>query len=410
MSLVCSKWSEGYGLPSVWKTFIFDLTKSQLSMDTCPIMKFVLKYGCMFRHVKVYYEFTRNGNWRHFIEFLQILTNNSQLFSFEFRGLPYLLRHIDNPTYVNIYTVIVNFLGSQHHLKRVKFYGCYFGINEGVELLRKLFQHSRKSLTHLVLPGFVSYDPMGEGQNSNFAQTLPTLADLPILSTLEIDYTLIFENMVAGPCAALQRVKNFQTLALSKIILEYNYRIKKIEDFRGLTSTDWQILKRLSPNLQVELTIETHSPSLRVVEFFIVPNMPITLFEYRYEAFEMGMEIDELFRHLLACKTNDHLVSLYLWSWKPDQDLVSHFIPFLTTCKKLRDLEISISYPTTFIDLMEYWLHNRPEYLENVFISILDIEDDEDYRTFKNLTSDYVSRLKLMGLNVQVETDYQVME
>ncbi|GBN06164.1 hypothetical protein AVEN_99242-1 [Araneus ventricosus] len=250
---------------------------------------------------------------------------------------------------------------------------------------------------------------MDEGHNSNFAQNLPTLADLPSLTTLETDYTLIFENMVAGQCTALQRVKNCQTLALSKIILEYEDRMIKMEDFRGLTSTDWQFLKMLSPNLQVELIIGTDSPSRREVEFFIVPNMPITLLEYRYEAFEMRMEIDDLFRHLLACKTNDHLVSLFLWSWKPDQDLVSHFIPFLTACKKLRDLEISISYPTTFIDLMEYWLHNRPEYLENVFISILDIEDDEHYTTFKNLTSDYVSRLKLIGLNVQVEFDYQVM-
>ncbi|GBN57678.1 hypothetical protein AVEN_228468-1, partial [Araneus ventricosus] len=50
MSLVCRKWSEGFSTPSVWKTFRFALT--ELSMDTCPIMKFVRKYSCMFRHVE----------------------------------------------------------------------------------------------------------------------------------------------------------------------------------------------------------------------------------------------------------------------------------------------------------------------------------------------------------------------
>ncbi|GBN62980.1 hypothetical protein AVEN_264443-1 [Araneus ventricosus] len=53
MSLVCRSWSKGYGSPSVWKTFRFDLTKSQLSLVTCPVMKFVQKYSSMFRHVEI---------------------------------------------------------------------------------------------------------------------------------------------------------------------------------------------------------------------------------------------------------------------------------------------------------------------------------------------------------------------
>ncbi|GBN46981.1 hypothetical protein AVEN_18388-1 [Araneus ventricosus] len=414
MSLVCSKWSEGYGLPSVWKTFIFHLTKSQLSMDTCPVMKFVQRYSRMFRHVEVYHEFSRKkrfiNTWcRHFIVFLQFLTSNSQLISVRFVGLSRLLRHIDNTTYDDIYRAIKNFLRSQNHLQRAEFYGYSFRIQEGVELLRILIQNNRKSLTHLVLKGFVLYDPMGQEQNSNFAQNLPILADLPSLTTFEIDYTLIFENMVARQCTALQTIKSCQTLVLSKIILEYENTMINIEDFRGLTSTDWQFLKMLSPNLQVELIIYTDALLRREVEFLIVPNMPITLLKYnlhRHEAFERRMITDELFRHLLACKTNDHLVSLNLWLWCPVQDLVSPFIPFLPACKKLKYLVINIHYPTNGLDLMEYWLNNRPEYLEKVNIYIWDIEDDEDYTTLKNLTSQYVSRLKLIGMNVEVEINY----
>ncbi|GBN78233.1 hypothetical protein AVEN_176167-1 [Araneus ventricosus] len=62
MSLVCHSWSEGYGSPSVWKTFRFDLTESQLSMDSCPEIEIVKKYSNMFRHVEIKGCQTRNND------------------------------------------------------------------------------------------------------------------------------------------------------------------------------------------------------------------------------------------------------------------------------------------------------------------------------------------------------------
>ncbi|GBN71791.1 hypothetical protein AVEN_98540-1 [Araneus ventricosus] len=86
MSMVCRKWSEGYGSPSVWKTFKFDFRDSQVSKNTCKVMTFVRKYSRMFRHVEIdcIHEEKRCliKSWsRYFIEFLQILTSNSQLFT-----------------------------------------------------------------------------------------------------------------------------------------------------------------------------------------------------------------------------------------------------------------------------------------------------------------------------------------
>ncbi|GBN88420.1 hypothetical protein AVEN_63106-1 [Araneus ventricosus] len=173
--------------------------------------------------------------------------------------------------------------------------------------------------------------------------------------------------MVACQSTAIQTVKNCQTLVLPKIVLDCRDGIIPIEDFRGLTSTDWRFLKMLCPDLQVELFICTTSPSRREVEFLILPNMPITWLQYRCSAFDMEMETDVLFGHLLACKTNDHLVSLVYDSDLNIRDLASTFPPFLQACRKLECLELFVAYPANGIDLLvQSWLENRPESLEKV--------------------------------------------
>ncbi|GBO36351.1 hypothetical protein AVEN_82123-1 [Araneus ventricosus] len=364
----------------------------------------------MFRHVEIECNFDMKERlieiWcRHFIEFLQILANNSQLHSIKFRDLDLCFGpRIDTPTYNNICRAIVDFLGSERQLKRAEFHYCSFGFSEGVELLRKLTEHNWQSLTHLVLQEFFRYESNDKEQVSNDAQKLPTFADLPSLRTLEMDYSLIFENMVASQSPDIQTIKSCQTRVLSKIILNYYNDSMEIEDCRGLTSTDWRFLKILCPDLQVELSITTNSATRRLVEFFILPNMPVTRLDYRNEDFETGIEINVLFDHLLTCKTNEHLVSFHLeWMW-PIQALSSTFIPFLQACRKLKYLELFIVYSARGIEvLLESWLENRPESLEKVIIDISDLEDEDDFPSLMNLTTEYVSLLKLAGLNIRVD-------
>ncbi|GBM14969.1 hypothetical protein AVEN_116610-1 [Araneus ventricosus] len=414
MSLVCHNWSEGFYSPSVCKAFRFDLTDSQLSKDTCPVMEFVRKCSSMFRHVEINCNFSMKKRllttWcRHFIEFLQILTSNSQLLSVNFQNLvfcfgPCFWICVDTPTYKNTCRAIAEFLGSQRHLKRAEFHYCSFGFNEGVEVLRKLTEHSRESLTHLVLEDFVRWKSLDREQDSNCLRHLPKLAILSSLTTLETDYSLIFENMVASHSNDIQAIKSCQKRVLSKIILKYCDDPMEIEDFRGLKSTDWRFLKILCPDLQVDLSIITDSATRRKVEFFIVPNMPITRLFYINDTFDDGIEIAVLFDHLLACKTNVHLVTLHLVWMLPIQHLSSTFIPFLQACKKLKCLELFIIPPTNGIDLlMKSWLENRPESLEKVIIDISCIRDEEDYPSLMNFTAEYVSLLKLAGLNIRVD-------
>ncbi|GBM06354.1 hypothetical protein AVEN_129370-1 [Araneus ventricosus] len=116
MSLACRKWLVGYHPPSVWKTFRFALTNSQLSMRTGDMMKFVWKYSSMFRHVEIeYIEYAKKHlikSWcRHFEVFLHILSSNPQLISVKFKDLSGCIWHIaDTPTYDNICRRIVVFL------------------------------------------------------------------------------------------------------------------------------------------------------------------------------------------------------------------------------------------------------------------------------------------------------------
>ncbi|GBO04298.1 hypothetical protein AVEN_8571-1 [Araneus ventricosus] len=409
MSLVCRRWSEGYG-SSAWKTFRFALTESQVSLDTCPVMKFAHKYSCMFRHVEIestwVYIWLMKKSCRHLVEFLQILTSNTQLTSVKFLYFANFLPRIDKPTYNNICREIVEFLASQRHLKRVEFDLCFFNFPECVEILRKLTENSRESLTHLKLQNFLRDENKDIEKDSNAAQKLPMLEDLPSLRTLETDYSFIFENMVARQSTAIQKVKNYQTLVLSKLILYYFNEFTDIKDFRGLTSIDWGFMKTLYPDLQVELILTTDSATRRDLKFFIVPNMPITRLDYmdeRGEKSNRGIDISDLFGHLLACKTNDHLVTLHLDWKKPIQHLSSTFIPFLQACKKLKSLELIIYSPSSGIDvLLESWLENRPESLEKVIIHVSCIDVEDDFSSLLNLTTEYVSLLKKAGLNISV--------
>ncbi|GBN87068.1 hypothetical protein AVEN_267185-1 [Araneus ventricosus] len=69
--------------------------------------------------------------------------------------------------------------------------------------------------------------------------------------------------------------------------------------------------------------------------------------------------------------------------------------PFLLACKQLKSLELFVLHNTNGIDLlMEFWLSNRTESLEEVPIDTSNIEDKEDYTNVMNTTSEYVSRLE----------------
>ncbi|GBM74368.1 hypothetical protein AVEN_156451-1 [Araneus ventricosus] len=183
MSLVCRSWSEGYSSPSVWKTFRFALTKTQVSLDACPVMKLVHKYSSMFRHVEIestcVYIWLMKKSCRHLVEFLQILTSKTQLTSVKFLYFANFLWRLDKPTYNNICRQIVDFLASQRHLKRVEFYLCFFNFEECVEILQTLTENSRESLTHLKLQNFLRDENRILDRTQMLRKRLPYAHDLP---------------------------------------------------------------------------------------------------------------------------------------------------------------------------------------------------------------------------------------
>ncbi|GBM33219.1 hypothetical protein AVEN_28212-1 [Araneus ventricosus] len=116
------------------------------------------------------------------------------------------------------------------------------------------------------------------------------------------------------------------------------------------------------------------------------------------------MEIDTLFNHFLACKTNEHLC-FFRFAWiLPIPDLASIFIPFLQASTKLKRLPLFIIYPANGMDrLARSWLENKPSSLEKVLIDISGVGNEENYTNLMNTVTEYVSLLKVVGLNLEVK-------
>ncbi|GBM18938.1 hypothetical protein AVEN_1566-1 [Araneus ventricosus] len=219
-------------------------------------------------------------------------------------------------------------------------------------------------------------------------------------------YSYIFEKRPASQYAGIDKLRESQGW---KITIQCHGSI--LSQFQGLASDNWRVLKQLHPDIQIELFFETNSQSRREVEFFIVPDLPITQLCCSFTVCKSEnssiMDIDALLSHLLACKTNEHLVAFSLAWILPIPDLASIFIPFLQDCIKLKCLQLFIIYPANGIDfLARPWLGNRPESLEKVFIDISDVGNKGNYRSLMNLVTEYVSILKVIGLNLDVKLNY----
>ncbi|GBM18940.1 hypothetical protein AVEN_1568-1 [Araneus ventricosus] len=408
MSQVCRKWSEGFNSPSVWKTFRFSLTESQLLMDPCPKIKCAEKYSRMFRHVEI--DFIRTVNvysietfCKRLLVFLDILTRNSQLISLKVRWLEFFF--LSDTMNCEVQKAIDPFFNSQHQLKKVKFQSSYFAFQD-VDHPNDTAEDNRCLPTHFVLRRFINPIESMDQESTLVAQNLHALLCgrfqiFRRLPTLQTDYSFTYNSM--------SDVVDTENRSLSKVNLNCYGSIQA--HYRGLSSNAWRIRKQSCSDLKVELYFETDSQSRREVEFFIVPDMPITQLDYRFTVCKSDhssiMEIDELFNHLLACKINEHLVSFNLAWILPIPDLASTFTPFLQDCTKLKCLQLFMIYPANGIDLLaRSWLESRPESLQKVSIDISHVGNEDNSISFMNLVTEYASLLKLVGLNFEVKLNF----
>ncbi|GBM97977.1 hypothetical protein AVEN_166963-1 [Araneus ventricosus] len=413
MSQVCRKWSEGFNSPSVWETFRFSLTESQLLMDPCPKIKCAEKYSRLFRHVEI--DFIRTVNeylietfCKRLIVLLDILTRNSQLISLKVRWLEFFF--LSDTMKCEVQKAIDPFFKSQHQLKKVQFHSSYFAFQDD-DHLNDTKVDNRCFPTHFVLRRFIDPIESMDQENTLAAQNLHALLCERFkifrrLPTLQTDYSFIYNSTSTSQSDAGDTLENS---SFSKVILNCYGSIP--EHYRGLSSSAWRFRKQLCSDLQVELYFETDSQSRRDIEFLIVPDMPITQLDYRFTVCKSEhasiMEIDALFNHLHTCKINEHLVSLRLAWILPIPDLASIFIPFLQDCKKLKRFQLFIIYPANGIDLLaRSWLENRPESLEEVSIDVSHVGNEDNYRGLKNLVTEYVSLLKLVGLNLEAKLNF----
>ncbi|GFY63223.1 f-box domain-containing protein [Trichonephila inaurata madagascariensis] len=407
MAQVCRKWSEGYNSPSVWKTFKFHLPDTEFSTEIYPEIKSARKYGGMFRHVEIVCSrisaTMSDIAWRQLKVFLHILTNNSQLMSVKFKNLGSYLHQLDAMNYDDIFRNITNFLESQQFLKKVEFHDCDFRFQESVELFKAMSEKSRESLTHLVFRGFVDDESENLEQNRVATESLPKLISerLSNLKILETDHSLFFDNMFSRHPNIADMLRNSQLHSLSKVILHCEGF--KQQRYRGLTPTIWRCLRQVCPELVIELYFLPGSRPRREIEFFILPDMPITLLDFRLDRLHASstMDINILFNHLLACRINNHLAAFYLVWMRSIPDLASALLPFLRACPKLKCLQMFTHHPVNDIeDILRSWLETRPESLDEVLISISNVRNEDDYMSLTTLADEYVPLLQVLGLNI----------
>ncbi|CAL1269928.1 unnamed protein product [Larinioides sclopetarius] len=136
--------------------------------------------------------------------------------------------------------------------------------------------------------------------------------------------------------------------------------------------------------------------------------MPVMELDYNFTVCKSEhasiMEIDALFNHLLICKINEHLVSLRLAWILPIPDLASSFISFLQACKKLKRLQLFLSFPVNRIDLfVKSWLENRPKSLEKIFIDISGVGNEDNHTTLIHFVTEHSPLLETVGLHFEVK-------
>ncbi|GBM18984.1 hypothetical protein AVEN_1599-1 [Araneus ventricosus] len=423
MSQVCRQWSEGFNSPAVWQNFRFSLTESELSMDHCPKIKCAEKYSRMFRHVEI--DIVRNFD-EHLIEtwcrrlkvFLDILSGNSQLTSLKVRWPENFFLFNTMTCAKDLQNHIEGFVHDQKigsfesEPKRVKIgFHSYYFFSPLAGLLNLWAEEKILEFPmHFVLRRFVNNIAPMDQENTAVSQDLHTLLCqkseiFRMLSNLQTEYSFIFERMPASQSADIDKLRSSLP---SKIILSCYGSIQ--QHHQGLESDSWRFLKQLYPDIQVEMYFETDSQSRREVEFFIVPDIPITQLEYSFSVCKSEhssiMEIDALLNHLLTCKTNEHLVSLRLAWILPIPDLASTFIQFLQAFKKLKCLQIFIVYPANGIDrLLRSWLEIRPESLEKVFIDISDIGNEDNSSSLMNTVGEFI----MDSLPYEMDSDLSVL-
>ncbi|GFY76373.1 f-box domain-containing protein [Trichonephila inaurata madagascariensis] len=408
MSLVCSRWANVYGSPCIWKTIKFYLPEHEYPSEVYPEVKFVRKYGSMFRHVEIICKRIRTHMlgiiWKQLKFFLLGLVSNSQLVSIKFINMGNYFRHLDDFIRKDVLNSINSFFASQENLRTVVFEDSRLHKEEGMELLSSVYQSNKATLRKLKLRGFVNDSDHNEVSNSYLFKLSSVCGIISTVQNLEIDYTQIFEDILR--CFVEQISAGIHQIDKNKhhkpLVNMYCEGLRYMR-FQGISPACWKCFANVFPNPRVTVDITIHSNIRNEIGMFLIREMPLKTLDFRFEKTYSSPRVDitSLFDHLLFCKYQDHLEMVNILWMPPIANLASAVIPFLQACKKIQIFHLHAQYISNEIeDILKAMLENHPASLKSITLWFNSAINEEDEYNLNALSEQYYPLLETQGIEI----------
>ncbi|GFU06580.1 f-box domain-containing protein [Nephila pilipes] len=408
MSLVCSRWANVYGSPCIWKTIKFYLPEHDYSAEIYPEVKFVRKYGSMFRHVEIICKRTRNQMlgiiWRQLKLFLQGLMSQSQLESIKFINMGNYFRHLDDFIRSDVIRALNNFFESQGNLKNVVFHDSRFHKEEGMELLNSIYQFNKATLRKLVLRGFVNDLDYNEVSN-NYLLNLSTVCGMfATVQILEVDYCQILEDILR--CFGEQISEGIHRIDKKKHhkpFVNMYCEGMKYARYQGISPSCWKLFANTFPDPRIMVDITVHSHLRNEMGMFLIKEIPLKMLDFRYEKSYLSprTDITTLFNHFLYCNYHNHLEIVNILWMPPITDFAGAVVPFLQACKKIQIFHLHTQYTSNGIeDVLKAMLENHPVSLKSITLWFNSAINEEDEENLNVLSEQYYPLLEAQGIEI----------
>lgn len=402
MSLVCRNWHAEYDSPRLWRKMTFQLPEAEYPGGLCPEVLSAIKYGEMFYHVDVLCKRVRTrlldtitGQLRLFLE---AVSDKSKLRTITFSKMKRFFRWLGDETFQGVFQAIESLLRKQDDLHLVEFRETGFKKSEAARLLKLIC--TKKKIKTLLLNDFVS-ESWEDSPLENIFVVNPEGYDLESLTDLEMDYSQLFENIVSLLYTCVRRQNTSKKRCLERITLFCDG--SKRMNYLGIPSYVWLSIRKLIPNLRINLHFEAGTTVKNAATLFIVKHMPIKSLDFRMDRHSNSPYIGDagsLLRYLVSCNVNHHLENLTIVWLKINEDLSRDLLAFLQVSPNLKNLQLCISNPVGALQtVLNSWLENRRS-LKNVYITVENILSQEEIDNYTNLSEEYAPLLEVLGLNL----------
>ncbi|GBM83707.1 hypothetical protein AVEN_156143-1 [Araneus ventricosus] len=403
MSQVCSRWSNDFNSPRLWKTMKFYLPEYDYSSEIYPEVRFALKYAPMFLHVEIICKTVRSHLtsviWKQLTFFLKAMASSSQLTSIKFIDMGKYFHRVDYIIYADILKIIISFFNSQKNLKTVVFQDSHFSKEEGMELLKAILSDST-TVRNLTLRGFV-YEATSTVLSRQYTLNLTEVCcRITNVQSLEVEYTQIFEDVINNLFEMLSSGNYQLDKKKSSMTTLIIYSEDKAQTgFRGILPGTWKYLTNAFPDLKVKMDVTIHSHLTNEMEKFLVREMPLQTLDFRFRKLSPRIDISSLLTYLQLCKYQNHLEVLNIL-WLPSiADFAGSVHSFVQSCNKIKTLHLHAERtPAGIENVLKAFLENHPMSLNSITLWFNNLQEGEGVDNLTALSEKYYALFKSQGI------------